>query len=60
MSVLFIAVVLAVGGGGWFFFQLNTRPGDAHSATNFVGAFIAGLVVFAFVFTLLIFVLHIE
>jgi len=55
-----IALVLGVGGGGWLFFQLNHRTGDANSGSNFVGAGIATLLIFVFVFTLLKYVLHLK
>jgi len=60
MFNVIIALVLAAGGGGWLFFQLNHRTGDANSGSNFIGAGIAGLLIFIFVFTLLKYVLHLE
>lgn len=58
MPVFVIALVLGFGAGGWLFFQLNRRTGDANSNTNVVGAGIVAVIVFIFVYTLLKYVLH--
>ncbi|HET6924514.1 MAG TPA: hypothetical protein VFH39_01640 [Candidatus Saccharimonadales bacterium] len=60
MSIFVIALVLGLGAGGWLFFQLNHRTGDANSGSNVVGAAVAALIVFLIVFTLLKYVLHLH
>jgi len=58
MSDAFVALIFGVGVGGWLFFKLNGRTGDANARGNLVAGLIAGLAAALFIFTLLKFILH--
>lgn len=58
MSNGFIALIFGVGVGGWLFFRLNGRTGDANAKGNLVAGLIAGLGAAAVIFTLFKYVLH--
>jgi len=58
MSDGFVALIFGVGVGGWLFFKLNSRTGDANASGNLVAGIITGVAAAFFVFTLLKYVLH--
>jgi len=58
MSDVILALVFAIGVGGWLFFTLNGRTGDANASGNLAAGGIAAVVTFIFIFTLLKYVLH--
>jgi hypothetical protein len=59
MSDFLVAIFFGAGVGGWAYFQLARRSGNANPGSTIVAAGGAGLLAFVFFFTMMKFVLGI-
>ncbi|MEO6513772.1 MAG: hypothetical protein ABIR37_03720 [Candidatus Saccharimonadales bacterium] len=59
MSAFLISLLFAAGAGTWIYTKLGRRTGGGNQQGAFIGAGVAAVLIFLFVFTLLKFVLNI-
>ena len=60
MSALLISLLFAAGAGTWVYTKLGRRTGGGNQQGAFIGAGVAAVLIFLFVFTFLKFILDIK
>lgn len=58
MSAFLIALLFAVGASAWIYTTLGRRTGGGNQQNAFIGAAVAAVLIFLFVFTFLKYVLN--
>lgn len=59
MSAFLIALLFAAGAATWIYTKLGRRTGGGNQQNAFIGAAVAGVLIFLFVFTFLKYILNI-